>query len=117
MDEVNLVSIRTQGPSGARCATTWRFKGLRFWDDDVLKQTNVVAEAFLMLLGKTPKPLSYGNTAMIRAGPPLPSSIFSGIAMNVAPVAGRRSTFATFSNAGLFAALSTWWAMKSLLWP
>jgi len=43
-------------------------------------------------------PRFQGVIAMIRTGPPVPPLIFIGNAISVAPFAGRRSRFATFSR-------------------
>jgi len=53
-------------------------------------------------------PLDYcGTTATILSGPPLPPRIFIGSATTKLPVRGSRSSCATFSNAGMFAAIRT----------
>jgi hypothetical protein len=51
--------------------------------------------------------------ATIRPGTPVPRLVFIGRAINVAPVAGTRSRFATFSRLQIPAADSIRWAMKS----
>ena len=51
----------------------------------------------------------FGTSATIRQGAPEPLPIFIGNAMTVAPVAGTKSRFVTFSKPGMPAAARTWW--------
>jgi hypothetical protein len=57
-------------------------------------------------------PVYRGMTATILNGPPLPPLILIGRAKTKLPRAGNRSSCATFSNAGMFAAKRIWWVSK-----
>ncbi len=58
-----------------------------------------------------------GSRATIRTGPPEPPAIFIGSATTQAPVAGSRSSAATFSSPGTLAAAAIRWTMKSVEGP